>query len=145
MQGGDISNRLPPRWIVVFEGVIGTLPNAHTVKEFEFSCKIRAWKHAVTVFEPRGHSVKVLWDMTWRKDYKFDVVTFLPEKCAKHVTSWIDQRNIPAANVWHYPDAARLGQELAFMPDVYAVIHANPSNRFTFGDRGMLITGEWNI
>lgn len=144
MQNGDIDNRLPPRWLVVFEGVIGQHPEITDREAYDFYLRLRAHKRAVRTFKPNTHSIKVLWDLTWRQDYKFDVATFLPERCTNHVTAWLAQRNVPCANVRHYPSPAHLGQELAFMPDVYAVVHAEPGNRFTYGNRGMLVSEGWN-
>lgn len=145
MEGNDLDNRLPPRWLVVFEGVVGQHPKPTDRNSYDFLTKTHLWKRAVATFQPDKHSIKVLWDLTWRQNYKFDVVTFTPERCQDHIRNWIDRYNIPCANVWHYPDAAHLGRDLAFMPDVYAVVHAEPSNRFTYGNRGVLVSDGWQI
>lgn len=145
MQGNDISNRLPPRWLIVFEGVIAELPEPSDRAAFNFYRRTRAYKRAVRTYQVNTHTAKVLWDMVWRRDYKFDVVTFLPSQCTEHVRDWIDEHNIPAANVRHYPSPAHLAQQLAYLPDVYAVVHAEAANRFTYGDRGMLVDQGWNI
>lgn len=144
MEKGDISNRLPPRWLIVFEGVIGTLTPRGRI-EHDFYAKARMWKRAVGAFELDDHTSKVLWDMVWRRDYKFDVVTFLPAKCAVHVEAWLEDRNVPVSNVRAYAEPAALGKQLAYLPDVYAVVHAESSNRFTYGDRGTLIDGKWYV
>lgn len=146
MQGGDISNQLPPRWIVVFEGVIGVHPTDADRTRYEWWAKSRAWKRAVDTFQLEPHASKVLWDMVWRRDMKFDVATFLPTpRAGRLVTDWLDRYNLPVSGVWSYHDPSQLGQQLAYLPDVYAVVHANENNRFTYGDRGMLVSQGWTI
>lgn len=145
MLHGDLDNRLPPRWLVTFEGVIARHAMPRDRLRYDSYCRIHAWKRAMDTFEPDKHSIKVLWDLTWRQEYKFDVVTFLPERIADRCKEWIDRYNIPAANLFRFDAPAGLAQDLAFMPDVYAVVHAEPSNRFTYGDRGMLVDEGWRI
>jgi hypothetical protein len=146
MQHGDLSNRLPPRWLIVFEGVIGTLPSPVDQGRFELCRRTRQYRAMVRSFVIDSHTAKVLWDLTWRQDYKFDVATFLPGKKAReHVTDWLDEHNVPAANVRAYGSPTELGKRLAFLPDVYQVVHASPSDRFTYGNRGMLVTEGWQL
>lgn len=143
MQGGDISNRLPPRWLIVFEGVIGQHPEPADRAAYDMYRKVRAHRRALMTFKPDEHARKVLWDLTWRRDYKFDVVSFLPYQTAKFVPGWLDHYNVPAVNTLFYDTPFELGKQLAYMPDVLAVVHAAAENRFTYGDRGMLVTEGW--
>jgi hypothetical protein len=142
VQGGDLSNRLPPRWLVVFEGVIGVHPEPRLRQQYDFWAKTRRWNRAVRTFQPEADVIKRLWDMTWRQDYKFDVATFLP--CGSGpVRTWLDVNNVPAVNVLPYEAPVDLGKRLAYMPDVYAVVHASEEDRFMYGHRGVLVSDGW--
>ena len=143
MERGDLSNRLPPRWLVVFEGVIATHPTPADQAAYDVYRKLRSHKRALHTYVADEHVRKVLWDLTWRRDYKFDVVTFLPEKIAAHVAAWLDQHNVPAVNTYIYDHPHDLAKELVYMPDVHAVVHAEEENRFTYGHRGVLVSEGW--
>lgn len=147
MQGGDLSNRLPPRWLIVFEGVIAEHEHQSTRARYDFYIAARQWRRAINTFNLNIYTGKVLWDMTWRQDYKFDVATFLPGgKTDKHVAAWLDTWDVPYSNVRQYPSPAALARALVTMPDVHAVIHADESSRFTYGHRGRLVQGSgWSI
>ncbi len=146
MQGGDLSNQLPPRWLVVFEGVIGVLPTTAEQRRFHWWTSTHAWRRAVDTFQLDEHTGKVLWDLTWRRSMKFDVATFLPgPKTGKHVEDWLEARNLPVANVRQYESPSALGKQLAYLPDVYAVVHNDPASEFTYGQRGRLLNGHWVI
>lgn len=143
MEHGDIDNRLPPRWLIVFEGVIGHHPVATDRGAYDLYVKLHQWKRAVRTYQLNGETNKRLWHLTWHQNYKFDVATFLPEKCEDHVRDWLDSYNVPCANVRHYTDPGALGRLLAYMPDVYCVVHGQPSNRFTYGNKGILVSEGW--
>lgn len=138
MQGGDLSDRLPPRWLFVFEGVLANVPPAR-MREYRLAIKFKRWKRAANRFEVEPHVAKVLWDLYWRRDYRFDVVTFLGEDMGEAIESMLDRYNVPLGNVMATePDT--LAKRLAFMPDVQYVVHADPSHHLSYGNRGLLVT-----
>jgi hypothetical protein len=135
---GDLSNRLPPRWLFVFEGVIGQVPPPR-VAEYKLATRLHRWRRAVDCFELEDHVRKVIWDLTWRRDYRFDVVTFLGQSFAEHLERRLDRESLPFSNVWAV-DEQTLAQRLTFMPDVQYVIHGDPARHLSYGPRGLLVT-----
>jgi hypothetical protein len=135
---GDLSDRLPPRWLFVYEGVVGNLP-VHNERRYRLATQLRQWKRAAACFETEVHVRKVLWDLYWRRDYRFDVVTFLGDEMAEAIDRRLDRESLPVGNVrsWQ-PD--ELARQLVFMPDVQYVVHGDPKHHLTYGNKGLLVT-----
>lgn len=138
MLRGDISGQLPPRWLFVFEGVVASLPPAN-VARFKLYSAAHRWKRAVAQYETEPHVAKVLNDLFWRRDYRFDVVTFLGEDYVDPIQQKLDRESLPFSNVWAV-DERTLSHRLAYMLDVQYVIHADPARHLTYGPRGLLVT-----
>lgn len=138
MQRGDLSASLPPRWLFVFEGVIADLP-AGNVAQFKLAMRMRRLRAAANCFELVPHVQKVIWDLTWRRDYRFDIVTFLGDPFAEALEKRLERESLPFSNLWAV-DEESLAQRLAYMPDVMYVIHADPSKHLAYGNRGLLVT-----
>ncbi len=77
---GDQSNQLPPRMLIVFEGVLAILPAERTAK-FNRAVALHRYRRAVECFECNRHAIAVVWDWTWRRDVKVAGVRCGPE-CA---------------------------------------------------------------
>lgn len=138
MEGGDLSNRLPPRWLFVFEGVIGSVP-AKRAAEYKLAMRLHRYKRAADCFEIETHVQKVIWDLYWRRDFRFDVVTFLGDSFSEHLERRLSRDALPYSNCWSV-DESSLAARLAYMPDVQYVIHGDPSKHLTYGNRGLLVT-----
>lgn len=138
MQGGDLDNRLPPRWLFVFEGVIGEI-EPENLWRFKMSMRLGRFKRAAAQWEVHPHVRKVLWDLMWRRDYRFDIVTFFGEDFARALEKQLDRESLPFSNLWAVTEDS-LAKKLATMPDVQYVIHADPSHHLSYGNRGLLVT-----
>lgn len=138
MLRGDISGQLPPRWLFVWEGVVATLPPDREAP-FKLAVRLRQWKRAVAQYETHPHVAKVLNDLFWRRDYRFDVVTFLGPQYEQPIQDRLDRESLPFSNVWAV-DERTLTQRLTFMLDVQYVVHADPARHLTYGPRGLLVT-----
>lgn len=138
MQGGDLSNRLPPRWLFVFENVLATVPDRRLL-EWKAAVRLRRWKRVANCYEMHPHVMKVIWDLVWRRDYRFDVVTFLGEDFAEALEKRLHREALPFSNLWAVTEET-LAQRLAYMPDVMFVIHGDPSRHLAYGNRGLLVT-----
>lgn len=138
MQNGDLSNRLPPRWLFVWEGVIATVPTELAAAHSR-ACRMRRIKKAVSCYQTHPHVMKVIWDLYWRRDFRFDVVTFLGDDWADSIERRLNDEGMPFSNVWAV-DEASLAKRLAYMPDVLYVVHADPGHLLAYGNRGLLVT-----
>lgn len=138
MQHGDLDNRLPPRWLFVFENVLAAVPDER-LREWKLALRLRRWRRVVDCYEMHLHVVKVIWDLVWRRDYRFDVVTFLGDDFAEALEKRLKREALPFANLWAVTEQT-LAARLAYMPDVMYVIHGDPSRHLTYGNRGLLVT-----
>lgn len=138
MERGDLDNRLPPRWLFVFEGVIGRVP-AERQREYRLAMRWSRWKRAANCYELEPHVRKVIWDLVWRRDFRFDVVTFLGEEFAEALEKRLARESLPFSNLWSVT-ATSLAERLAFMPDVMYVVHGDTQRLLTYGNRGLLVT-----
>ena len=112
MRNGDIDNRLPPRLLVTFEGVLAHLPERQQQRH-DRAVLLRRWRRAIDCYEPiEGASVTV-WDWVWRRDVKVDAVTFLPDQLGEHVRGWIDGYGLPISNVVFFDSPQELSDRLA--------------------------------
>jgi hypothetical protein len=139
VQGGDISNEVSPRLVVVFENLLGLLPTkAHEAKVSTY-LKFKRYQRAVNVFELNELLARRIWDVTWRLKFSVDVVTYVGDEFAEAVRERIDREDLPIGHVWHKTPQV-LARELAYMPHVAAIYDPNPSHQFTFGSKGRIIS-----
>lgn len=138
MKDGDISSEVAPRILVVFEGIIGSL---HPKKEKQYLRAVRRsrWDEAISCWELNEHSLRVIWDLTYRRAQAVDVVTFVSQQFADVLAARLDEEDMPVHRVW-FSTPPRLARMLAYMPDVTAVYDADESHVFTYGAKGHVLS-----
>lgn len=133
---GDLSNQLPPRMLIVFEGVLATIPKEREAK-FNRAVAMHRYRRAVDCFECNRHAIAVVWDWTWRRDVKVDVVSFMPYE--DEITRLLERLGMPFSRMWCSPGPDDLASQLAYMPDVLSVIHADSTRPLAYGGKGLYI------
>lgn len=139
MEGGDISNEVSPRLLFVFENLLGLLPTPKHVAQAQRHFKRKRYAKAVEVFEVNERLAHRIWDMTWRLKFSIDVVTWVPDPFHRYVQQWIDQQDLPIANVTH-ENPTLFARKLSYMPHVAAIFDPDPSHQFTWGSKGRIIS-----
>lgn len=140
MQGGDLSNEVAPRLLFVFEGTVGALSSKTDEAKERFYCRTKRWKKAVDMWVVSERAYALLWDVTWRYSFRFDVVTYKPSGFAKALAERLDDEVIPVSRVFSSSPNI-LAKKLAFMPDVRHVYDADEGRLFTYGGRGVHMPG----
>lgn len=151
MEGGDISDRLSPRWLFQFEHLIAEPPD---VRRFYLGGRMfgrtrRMWRHEINQWVTVPFTVQRMLDLYWRLDARFDLVTFLdvPVEATDAMVEYMSDRSVPVGRCLRYePDG--LARSLAYMPDVTGVVHQLKEAQFKFGSRGWYIPeGEkgWSL
>lgn len=137
MQGGDISNEVPPRAIFVFEGLIAYPPTSKLPLATTVAARLHRWDRVLNAWTLNETMVKQMWDHAWRRGIQFDVVTFLYEESFA-VALWhrLDNLGLPMSRVLWYPSLQHLAEGLAYMPDVYVVYAGTWSASLAFGKKG---------
>ena len=141
MYKGDISNEVSPRLVVVFEGLLGVLPNARVRAAESVARKARRWKKAVSLWEINELAGRAIWDVTMRKHQTVDVATYLGEEFAEALAERLDDENLPISKVWA-TEPHLLARELAYRPDLAAIYDPNPAHQFTYGGKGRILGPE---
>lgn len=139
MEKGDLSNEVVPRLLVVFEGLLGYLPDTTTRAKFAVECKFHRWKQALNCFVVNERMARLIVDAAWRYKYAVDVVTFLGEEFDELLPPLLDDRwQLPIGNCWA-EDPTVLARRLAYAPTIAGVFHAMPDLQHTFGSKGVLV------
>lgn len=136
MEGGDISNEAPQRFLFVFEGLIGRLGKGHDRLE-RMHVKLHRYKKAASLWEIDEQALSYVWDMAWRHHLAVDVVTFVPYH--EELKERLDEEGVPYGHLRHYSDPTVLSMKLAYMPYVHRIYFSYPERRFAFGDRGVYV------
>lgn len=139
MERGDISNSEAPRYVFVFEGTIGQIDSTDVLAERAL-CKTRQWRRAVARWDIPEITGTLMWDLSWRRGVRFDVVTYRSKGFADALRDRLADEDYPVSRVWA-DTPAHLARKLARMPAVLAVYDADEKRRFTYGHRGIILPG----
>jgi hypothetical protein len=136
MQGGDISNEVSPRLVVVFEGLLGNLPTSRTRAGEAVARRAHQWKRAVKAYEINEPLAHVIWDTVWRHRYSVDVITYLGDEFAEALEWRLDIEGLPIGRIWA-DEPKKLARRLAHMPDVAAIF--DNENHLIYGSKGRML------
>lgn len=136
MKDGDLSNKVAPRLLLVFEGALGFCNDDRKYRKLAGKGK---WENALEywVINPLMAN-RILW-LYFKKDVNTEVVTFISEEFADELTTRLDVEGIPIHRVW-YTTPAALARRIAYMPDLAAVYDPEPTRWLTYGSKGVYIT-----
>jgi hypothetical protein len=135
MEHGDLSNEVPPRILVVFEGLIASLPSKKAEAQFTLYRRTRRYAKATALFELNDAVARRIWEMTWRFRHAVDAVTFLGEEFVEPIQNLLDGEQLPL-NHLVATQPHLLARELAYRPDIVAVHDPDPAHAFTYGSKG---------
>ena len=138
MQRGDISGDLVPRFVLVFEHLVGIVPNNLSRIGFEGFIRTKRWKRAVAYLAVNDLLAKQMWHVTWHLNHQLEVVTYLHQDAVEPISDWIDQQDLPVHRVW-FSEPNKLARKIATMPDLAAIFDPDPAHTLTFGPKGRII------
>lgn len=141
---GDIANTPVARFLLVFEGLVATLPDAKARAKFDGYRKVHAYKRAVAQFVPNEMCSKVIWDTVWRRSYAVDVVTFLGDDMVDAVEARIEDWGLPVGRVWT-EEKTLLARSLNYRPDIIGVFHTEPGDFAMYGSKGYLVDPTYPV
>lgn len=137
MINGDISNRVEPRLLVVFEGLIA-LPPEGGMGIAHFGRRAGKLKRQIDRLEVNEPMARVINDTVWRHNYAVDVVTFMGEEYLPHIERWLDEMGLPTSNVIAR-DRTQLAREMPYRLDLVGVFSPYPNDALVFGSRGYTV------
>lgn len=139
MQKGDLSNAVPPKFIFLFEGLIGVYPHVWSPTQEKAYIRTHQWKKAVYSWDISDMMLAHIYDITWRHGARLDIVTFRPQGFVEALENRFAREGIPVNGFVHFDSADALARRLPRMPDVISVFFGDPSMEFKFGGRGRMV------
>lgn len=143
MQRGDLSNRVSPSLVIVFEGAIGILKDEDKDKYAKAVYRNR-WKAAIDLYYLDELYLHKITDLIWRQGFNIEVCTWLGDDAAPMIGDRLDEENIPVSAVWA-STPAKLSRQLAHLPRIMCVYDPDPSHVFTYGSKGVLLTSPHQL
>jgi hypothetical protein len=126
---------MSPRVLVVVEPLLLEVNPLHE-RLFHLSCRTRRWKTAATCWQFNAFHLSWVKDVCWRRGVRVDAITFQNPQLAEPMQAIFDRENIGVNYTIPYASPKALGQAMAYMPEVIAVVHAHPEVQMQVGLRG---------
>lgn len=139
MKGNDLDNLVVPRDVVVWEGLMASLPEDKKIHRLHDKLLAREkWGEAVSLYEVNEMMARKVWDLVWRYSMELDLLTYVGYGFAEALEKRIENENLPFRRVWHeMPNM--LARRLAVAPDIRTIYDPNPAHRFTYGSKGRVL------
>jgi hypothetical protein len=138
---GELSNEVPARILVVFENLIGILPDTKTKALEKLARKRKKWDLAASYYQLNVPTSRGIRDLYRRHHYRVDVITFTDPLFVPAIRDRMDSRNLLFGDVYYY-DMEELLSDLTYDPWIVAVLDPDPAHLLTYGSRGRLTTPQ---
>jgi len=144
MKGGDLSNEVTPRILLVWEGALGFCSDD---RKYQKAVRKGQWDKAITYWYLNDMMVRRIDWLFYKKNVRIEVVTFTSDDLAGEIAGLLDGENVPVSRVW-YTTPEILSRKIAYMPDLAVVYDPEPHRWAAYGAKGRFITGvnqlgEW--
>ena len=141
MEHGDLSNKVSPRVLLVFENALGYCV------DMSKSDKYLAKKNFTRAFGYWDFNEMILRQILWlfhKKDVRTEVVTFIPGDFVDEIKVALDELDIPVHRVW-CTTPENLGRQIAYMPDLACVYDPEPQRWLMYGSKGRFLTSATQL
>lgn len=139
MKGGDLSNVVVPRIVLVFEGALGFLP-ASRVSSFNTLGSTGHWYEAARCWDLNDMMMRKIWDVTYRQSFQLEVVTYAgPPELAESLQERFDDEGLPISRTVA-STASRMARRLSYAIDIAYVYDVDPQHVMMYGGRGRHLT-----
>jgi hypothetical protein len=136
MQKGELSNEILPRVYIVFEGLIGILPDAKTKALEALARKRKKWEQATSYYQLNVSTSGGMRDLYWRHRFRVDVITFMDPAFVSPIRDRLDGRNLLFGDVHYYTSATELSRDMVYDQSILGVLDPDPSHTLVYGSRG---------
>lgn len=135
MRNGDLSNRVSPRVVLVFEGALGFCTDT---RKFDRQLRRGHFEEATRFWEINSLLAGKILHLNYYKDVTFEVVTFIGgDEWAAELGYYLE--DLPLHRVWA-TTPEKLGRKIAYMPDLACVYDPEPKRWLMYGTKGRFLT-----
>jgi len=138
---GELSSETLPRVYVVFENLIGLLPNAKDRTAELLARKRKKWEQAIDYYQLNIKTSQGLRDLYWRQHFRVDVITFIDPGFVSAIRDKLNSRNLLFGDV-HYYDTELLLADLTYDPAILAVLDPDPKHVLLWGSKGRYCSSD---
>lgn len=142
MLNGDLSSKVTPRVLLVFEGALGFI-DGNRIRTFDEYASHGDWHEAWCQWEINKLLARKIWDVEFRQGIRFTLVTYIwdTEECAAGLEELMDDLNLPVQGVIA-TEPEKLSREIAYMPDVVRIYDGNRETSGMYGAKGVYLK-DW--
>lgn len=141
MLKGELSSETLPRVYIVFENLIGLLPNAKDRTAEMLARKRKKWQQAADYYQLNINTSQGMRDLYWRQHFRVDVITFIDPAFVSAIRNRLDGRNLLFGDV-HFYDTDMLLADLTYDPAILAVLDPDPKHVLRWGSKGRYCSSE---
>lgn len=141
MRKGELSSETLPRVYVVFEGLIGLLPDTKSRVAEKLARSRKKWDQAIEYYQLNVDTSQGMRDLYWRHRFRVDVVTFIDPAFVSAIRTKLDSRNLLFGDV-HYYDTDTMLADLTYDPAVLAIMDPDPQRILTWGSKGRYCSAQ---
>lgn len=141
MRHGELSNEVLPRVLIVFENLIGLLPDSKTKALEALARKRKKWTQAADYYQLNINTSQGIRDLYWRQHFRVDVITFIDPGFVSAIRDKLDSRSMLFGDV-HYYDTEMLLADLTYDPAIIAVLDPDPKHKLLWGSKGRYCSAE---
>jgi hypothetical protein len=141
MRKGELSSETLPRIYVVFENLIGLLPNTKDRLAEQLARKRKKWEQAADYYQLNIKTSQGIRDLYWRQRFRVDVITFIDPAFVSAIRDKLDSRNLLFGDV-HYYDTELLLADLTYDPAIISVLDPEPKRYLTWGSKGRYCSSD---
>ena len=141
MKKGELSSETLPRVYIVFEGLIGLLPNTKDRTAELLARKRKKWTQAADYYQLNIKTSQGIRDLYWRQRFRVDVITFIDPGFVSAIRDKLDSRSLLFGDV-HYYDTEMLLADLTYDPAIIGVLDPDPKRTLTWGSKSRYCTPE---
>lgn len=136
MKYGTLSNEVQGRFVVVWEGLLGYLPDQTARRRFELFDRLGARGRALAEWQTDRTASKALWDLAYRQSYPVDLVSTLGERYGKKLWARVVREVLPIGGYQMFEDEDELDDYVRSTPYIVGAVHGYTNRPMMFGGKG---------
>lgn len=136
MRRGELSNEVLPRVYLVFEGLLGILPDTKTKTLELLARKRKKYKEAASYYQLNIPTSGGMRDLYWRHRFRVDVITFIDPAFVSPVRNRLDSKNLLFGDVHYYSGPQELAMDMVYDQSILGVLDPDPKNALAYGSKG---------